>query len=309
MGFRIFMLIVVLLIPFTMLFFGWLLFRRTPKEINYVFGYRTKRSMRNEETWKFANQYFGKLWYLCGLLSAPLSVIAMAIVFEKGTETVEKLIYFYACLTYYIQQESKKGGDCMTDSQKILELAKQNNAVLTTAMVVHAGFSRGSLQHLVKKGDLERSGRGVYILPEAWDDEFVNLQTRYKRGIYALETALFLCDLADRTPLKFQMFFPATYNLSNPKKDGILAKGAKEPFYSLGFTELTSPAGNPVKAYSAERTLCDILKTRNHVDVQVVVEAFKRYVLRKDKNIPLLSNYAGALHVEEKLRPYLEVLL
>jgi len=60
MGFRIFMLIVVLLIPLTMLFFGWLLFRRTPKEINYVYGYRTKRSMMNEETWRFANQYFGK---------------------------------------------------------------------------------------------------------------------------------------------------------------------------------------------------------------------------------------------------------
>ena len=88
MGFRIFMLIVVLLIPLTMLLFGWLFFRRTPKEINYVFGYRTKRSMRNEETWKFANQYLGKVWYLYGLLSAPLSVIAMAIVFEKGTETM-----------------------------------------------------------------------------------------------------------------------------------------------------------------------------------------------------------------------------
>ena len=88
MGFRIFMLIVVLLIPLIMLLFGWLFFRRTPKEINYVFGYRTKRSMRNKETWKFANQYFGKVWYLCGLLSAPLSVIAMAIVFEKGTETM-----------------------------------------------------------------------------------------------------------------------------------------------------------------------------------------------------------------------------
>ena len=88
MGFRIFMLIVVLLIPFTMLFFGWLLFRRTPKEINYTFGYRTKRSMRNEETWKFANQYFGKAWYRCGLILAPLSVIAIAIVFGKGTEMV-----------------------------------------------------------------------------------------------------------------------------------------------------------------------------------------------------------------------------
>ena len=87
MGFWIFMFIMVLLIPLTMIFFGWLLFRKTPKEINYVYGYRTKRSMMNEETWRFANQYFGKAWYLCGLLSALLSVIAIAIVFGKGPGT------------------------------------------------------------------------------------------------------------------------------------------------------------------------------------------------------------------------------
>ena len=75
MGFWIFMLIMVLLIPLTMIFFGWLLFRKTPKEINYVYGYRTKRSMMNEETWRFANQYFGKAWCFCGLILAPLSVM------------------------------------------------------------------------------------------------------------------------------------------------------------------------------------------------------------------------------------------
>ena len=88
MGFWIFMFIMVLLIPLTMLFFGWLLFRKTPKENNYVYGYRTKRSMMNEETWRFANQYFGKVWYLCGLISAPLSVIAIAIVFGKEPGTM-----------------------------------------------------------------------------------------------------------------------------------------------------------------------------------------------------------------------------
>ena len=88
MGFWIFMFIMVLLIPFSMIFFGWLLFRKTPKEINYVYGYRTKRSMMNEETWRFANQYCGKAWYLCGLISAPLSVIAIALVFGKGPGTV-----------------------------------------------------------------------------------------------------------------------------------------------------------------------------------------------------------------------------
>ena len=88
MGFSIFILIMVLLIPLTMIFFGWLLFRKTPKEINYVYGYRTKRSMMNEETWRFANQYFGKAWYLCGLISVPLSMMAITLVLGKGTETV-----------------------------------------------------------------------------------------------------------------------------------------------------------------------------------------------------------------------------
>ena len=88
MGFWIFMFIMVLLIPLTMIFFGWLLCRKTPKEINYVYGYRTKRSMMNEETWRFANQYFGKAWCFCGLILAPLSVMAIALVLGKGTETV-----------------------------------------------------------------------------------------------------------------------------------------------------------------------------------------------------------------------------
>ena len=74
-------------------------------------------------------------------------------------------------------------------------------------------------------------------------------------------------------------------------------------------TALTTPAGNSVRSYSAERTLCDILKPRDHTDVQIVTDAFKHYVSRKERNIPLLSEYARKLHVEEKIRTYLEVLL
>lgn len=218
-------------------------------------------------------------------------------------------IDFYACLQYAIKQESQRGGGYVTDSQQILEMAKQNNGAITTAMVVKEGFSRGTLKYLADTGSLERSSRGVYTLPEVWEDEFLNIQSRYKRGIYALDTALFLCDLTDRTPVKYHMVFPSTYNLSNPKRDGIVCSSSKEPYYSLGLTELPTPGGNRVRSYSAERTLCDILKPRNHTDVQVVTDAFKRYASGKEKNIPLLSEYAGILKVEEKLRSYLEVLL
>lgn len=197
----------------------------------------------------------------------------------------------------------------MHNANEILNIAKQNNGVVTTAMVVAAGFPRGSLKHLADSGKLEKAARGVYTLPEVWEDEFVNLQSRYKKGIFALETALFLCDLTDRTPVKYQMTFPGTYNLTGPKKDGISCSGSKEPYYSIGIAEAKTPGGNIVKAYSAERTLCDILKSRNRVDVQVITDAFKRYASLKEKNIPLLSEYAQTLKVENKLRSYLEVLL
>lgn len=197
----------------------------------------------------------------------------------------------------------------MNHTQQILEMAKQNNGVVTASMVVDAGLSRGSLKYLSDLGKLEKTARGIYILPDAWEDEFVSLQERFKRGIFSLETALFLWNLTDRTPAKYHMTFPGTYNLSKPKAEGILCSGAKEPYYSLGITKAKTPSGNTVAVYDAERTLCDVLRSRNRVDVSVVTDAFKRYAAKKEKNIPLLSQYAKTLKVEEKLRSYLEVLL
>lgn len=197
----------------------------------------------------------------------------------------------------------------LTPSQEILNLAKQNNGIITTAMVVDAGYSRGSLKYLTDKGCLDRVSRGVYTLPEVWEDEFVNLQSRYKRGVFSLETALFLHDLTDRTPNKFNMTFPGTYNLSGPKRDGVLCSNCKEPYYSLGIEEVITPGGHKVLAYSAERTLCDILRKKNQVSIEIISDAFKRYTMRKEKNIPLLSKYSEILGIEEKVRSYLEVLI
>lgn len=46
-----------------------------------------------------------------------------------------------------------------------------------------------------------------------------------------------------------------------------------------------------------------------HTDLQIVTDAFKKYAVQRAKNIPLLSEYARALKVENKLRSYMEVLL
>lgn len=111
----------------------------------------------------------------------------------------------------------------MDSTTKIIELASQNNGIVTAAMISSAGISRGSLKYLADTGRLDQVSRGVYTLPEVWEDEFVSIQERYKRGVFALDTALFLHDLTDRTPHKFHMAFPYGYNTSSPKAAGILS--------------------------------------------------------------------------------------
>lgn len=193
--------------------------------------------------------------------------------------------------------------------EKIINIAKENNGTLTTAMVVQAGFSRGNMKYLVDQGLLEKVSRGIYVLPGVWEDDFFNLQNRFKRGVFSVETALFLWDLTDRTPNVYSMTFPVTYNLTKAKAEGVKCVQCKEDLYWMGIAEVASPSGNIVNVYNVERTLCDLLKPRNSVDIQVVTDSFKRYVTRTDKNIPLLSEYAKQLKVEKRLRSYLEVLL
>lgn len=59
-----------------MILFGWLLWKHGPKDINSFYGYRTKRSRKNEESWLFAQEYFGRLWFKLGLILFPVSIIA-----------------------------------------------------------------------------------------------------------------------------------------------------------------------------------------------------------------------------------------
>ncbi|HZK61955.1 MAG: AbiEi antitoxin N-terminal domain-containing protein [Peptostreptococcaceae bacterium] len=197
----------------------------------------------------------------------------------------------------------------MTNSEKILEILKKNNGVITTEEVTESGISRGSLKHLVDTGIIERAARGVYQLADVWDDEMYHLQVRYKKGIFSGETALYLHDLTDRTPMRFQMTFPNSYNLTSVKSKNIKCNRVIKGLYEMGVVEIKTPTGNLVRAYNMERTLCDILRTQSDTDIQIVSDAFKRYIKRNDKNIPLLSEYAKKLRVEAKLRSYMEVLL
>ena len=55
MGFWLFCTVCGLLIPAVMLFFGQRFLNKPPKKINSLYGYRTSRSMKNQQTWDCAH--------------------------------------------------------------------------------------------------------------------------------------------------------------------------------------------------------------------------------------------------------------
>ncbi len=63
-----------------------MMWKHCPKEINGLIGYRTKRSMKNEDTWKFANNFCGKLWWIMGWIILLPSVLVQ-IPFYNSTYT------------------------------------------------------------------------------------------------------------------------------------------------------------------------------------------------------------------------------
>ena len=198
----------------------------------------------------------------------------------------------------------------ITDGYEMINaMLKNNKGFITSAQVTEAGLQRRMLGELVAAKYIYRVDRGIYALPDVWEDEMYFLQYRFSKGIFSNETALYLHGLSDRTPQSYKMTFPHGYNAGGAKKSGISAKFTLPELYGLGVVEIPSPCGNPVRVYDRERTLCDIVKGNNSCDIQIVNQAMKTYAGSGEKDMAKLISYAERLRVKPKILRYMEVLL
>ena len=191
----------------------------------------------------------------------------------------------------------------------LMDLLSAKGGRITAKEASLAGIHRMFLKQLADAGRIVRVARGVYQLATTQEDELLNLQHRCPTGIFSFETALFLHSLIERAPFVWTMTFKGFYHSTSLAKNGIVVKHSSKDLYPVEIVEVETPLGNIVRAYSAERTLCEILTAKVAADIQTITYAIKTYVGRKEKNIPKLIHLAQTFHVEKKLRTYLEVLL
>lgn len=65
--------------------------------------------------------------------------------------------------------------------------------------------------------------------------------------------------------------------------------------------------GKEVRCYDAERTVCDLLRSRSRMDEETVISAVKNYVIYKNKDLNRLAVYAEKFNVSKNLKSYMEI--
>jgi len=197
----------------------------------------------------------------------------------------------------------------MNQFEQLNQLIEELGGTIQTFQVLEAGISKPAFYTYVKEKGLKQAAHGIYISPDAWTDAMYLLHLRCEQAIFSHETALFFHDLTDREPIRYSITVKTGYNPSHLQKDGIQVYTVKKTLHEVGVSTAKTPFGHTVPVYDMERTICDLLRSRSHIEIQVCQDALKQYVRRKDKNLRTLMQYAAILHVEKLLRQYLEVLL
>ncbi len=193
--------------------------------------------------------------------------------------------------------------------QELKNIAVQNGGIIDNKTAAAHGISRAMLSKLCAEGKVQRILRGQYIFADDLQDELLSIDKRSPYIIFSHETALFLHGMSDRTPFEHSITAPSDKVPSKAIMEEFKVYYIKPELFELGKTMLTTPAGNQVTAYDLERTICDIVRSRNKIGTETFLAALKMYAASSKKDLNKLNSYAKQMRLANVVRKYLEVLL
>ena len=193
--------------------------------------------------------------------------------------------------------------------QKIMRYVGQHG-IVRPRDIAAIGLPREYLVRLHRQGKLNRSGRGMYTLPDANVTErhsYAEVAKRVPDAAICLLSALVFHGITTQSPASVWI---------------ALRKGTRTPVLtspSLRIVRLSGPSltegienhqveGVPVRVYSAAKTVADCFKFRNKIGLDVAIEALKDSLRLKKANVNEIYRYAKVCRVSNVIRPYMEAL-
>lgn len=199
----------------------------------------------------------------------------------------------------------------MPDStQRILRIVRRRG-IVRPRDVAGEGIPRETLLRLVRKGVLDKSARGVYVLADAPVTEhhsFAVASKQVPRGVVCLLSALEFHGLTTQTP--HEVWIALDGKAHRPAVSWPPLKVMRFSGQALAAgVEKHKIEGVEVKVYSVAKTVADCFKYRNKIGIDVAIEALRDVLRQRKAKMEDIHRFAKICRVGRVMRPYLESLV
>ena len=186
------------------------------------------------------------------------------------------------------------------------KVAALGGIISTADMANEAEYKR--IHRAAKRGELTRLRSGVYASPDALFDTMLDIERIVPGGVVCLYNAWSHYQLTTTIPPAFCVAVERKRKVVIPPTLPITLYYWKEKNLSLGVIEDVL-SGHTVRITNIERSVCDAVKYRNKIGLDVCAEIVRTYLRKEGRDLRLLTEYAKRLRVWSTLKNYLEIAI
>ena len=185
-------------------------------------------------------------------------------------------------------------------------IASQGGIITTDSMTGQAEYKR--VLRAVSRGELIKLRHGVYAVPEAAFSTMIDIDKVVPGGVVCLYSAWMHHQLSTQVPPAFCIAIESKRKIKVPTAVPVNLYYWKSENLQFGI-ERRNISGYDVLITDIERSVCDAVKYRNKIGLDLCAEIIRSYLARSNRNLSRLMDYARRLRVANVLNNYLEISL
>lgn len=186
---------------------------------------------------------------------------------------------------------------------------EERNTYLSSASVKKQGRTAYyKMLERVRRGELIQVRRGIYANIDLLSGNMIDINAIIPDGILCLWSAWSIHQLTTSMPQAFHVAIKRDRKVTVPSFPKLELHHYTESILEIGVISMEID-GFRIKLYDVERSVCDAVKFRNKVGIDVCSEIINNYLVRPNKNLSKLMDYARLLRVGTILEQYLQVKL
>ena len=193
------------------------------------------------------------------------------------------------------------------DRNTVIDTLQQRGGFITTGEVKSRGEYE-QLRRAIKDGTLMRLRNGVYVEMSALANNMIDVERIVPHGVLCLYSAFAHYGLSTQVPSATCIAIEAKRKVRLPDYPPFDLYYWKKENLEFGIIK-KSISGYDVLITDMERTVCDAVKYRNKIGLDVCGEVIDKYLKKENRKISLLHEYAQKLRVKNILTTYLETRL